>query len=74
VGDDPHHSRAILVCNEAAITDPEIVAQCEQIISSEEEEIAIMERVLEERQAARFAGWKPIRSRALAQGLRANRG
>jgi hypothetical protein len=70
----PHHSRAILVCNEAAITDPEIVALCEQIISSQEEEIAIMERVLEERQAARFAGRKPIRSRALAQGLRANRG
>jgi uncharacterized membrane protein len=45
----PHHSRAILVCNEAAITDPEIQQLCEQIVATQREEIAIMERMLAER-------------------------
>lgn len=43
----PHHSRAILVCQEAAITDPEISRLCEQIITAQQEEIGIMERMLE---------------------------
>lgn len=44
----PHHSRAILVCEEAAITDPEIEELCRGIISSQEEEIKIMEDMLGE--------------------------
>lgn len=54
VGDDqflramiPHHSRAILVCEEAAITDAEIIELCGQIIQAQEEEIAQMERIIE---------------------------
>lgn len=43
----PHHSGAILMCQEAAINDPEISALCEQIISSQQEEIAQMEAILE---------------------------
>jgi hypothetical protein len=45
----PHHSRAILVCNEAAITDPDIRQLCDQIIATQQEEIAIMNRMLDER-------------------------
>lgn len=45
----PHHSRAILVCNEAAITDPDILQLCDQIVSSQQEEIAIMTRMLDSR-------------------------
>jgi uncharacterized protein (DUF305 family) len=45
----PHHSRAILVCQEAALTDPEIEQLCGQIISSQQEEIDIMNQMLEER-------------------------
>jgi hypothetical protein len=43
----PHHSRAILVCQESALTDPEIITLCEQIIQSQREEIAQMEAILE---------------------------
>lgn len=42
----PHHSRAILVCENATITDPEIERLCAQIVSSQQEEIGIMERML----------------------------
>ncbi len=45
----PHHSRAILVCEQASITDPDIQQLCEQIVSSQQEEIDIMERMLAER-------------------------
>jgi hypothetical protein len=45
----PHHSRAILVCNEAAITDPDIEQLCDQIVATQQEEIGIMERMLEGR-------------------------
>lgn len=45
----PHHSRAILVCNEAQITDQEIARLCDQIISAQQEEIDLMERMLAER-------------------------
>lgn len=44
----PHHSRAILVCENANITDPEIQQLCQQIISSQEEEIATMEAMLDD--------------------------
>lgn len=43
----PHHSSAILMCEQAAITDPEIAELCDQIIQSQEEEIAQMEAMLE---------------------------
>lgn len=43
----PHHSRAILVCQESSLTDPEIVELCEQIVQTQREEIAQMEAILE---------------------------
>lgn len=43
----PHHSGAILMCREAAITDPEIVDLCGRIRQSQREEIDQMERILE---------------------------
>jgi uncharacterized protein (DUF305 family) len=42
----PHHSGAILMCNEASITDPEIVALCRAIVQSQEQESAQMEAIL----------------------------
>lgn len=44
----PHHSRAVLVCEEAPITDPDIKDLCSQIIESQQEEIDIMKRMLDE--------------------------
>lgn len=44
----PHHSRAILVCEEAAITAPDIEEICDEIISTQKEEIDIMTRMLDE--------------------------
>lgn len=43
----PHHSGAILMCEQASITDPEIVALCGQIVRSQKEEIARMQAILE---------------------------
>ena len=42
----PHHSGAILMCEQAAITDPEIVALCGQIVEAQRAEIAQMEAIL----------------------------
>lgn len=42
----PHHSGAILMCEEASLRDPEIVALCDQIVKSQQEEIAQMEALL----------------------------
>jgi uncharacterized protein (DUF305 family) len=42
----PHHSSAILMCEQSAITDPEIIELCEEIVQSQEEEIAEMENIL----------------------------
>lgn len=42
----PHHSGAILMCQEASLTDPEIIDLCGQIIESQQEEIAQMNRIL----------------------------
>jgi len=54
VGDDqflrsmiPHHSRAILVCEQSDISDPEIQDLCKQIISSQQEEIDQMNDILD---------------------------
>ncbi|MET3951020.1 DUF305 domain-containing protein [Arthrobacter sp. UYEF36] len=43
----PHHSRAILMCQEADITDPEIKELWEEIISSQQKEIDQMKTILE---------------------------
>ena len=45
----PHHSRAILVCQEAHITDPEIEKLCQQIVKTQKQEIAQMKRILDAR-------------------------
>lgn len=45
----PHHSRAVLVCQESNITDPEIVRLCDQIVKSQEEEITQMKEILDSR-------------------------
>ena len=42
----PHHSGAILMCEQASITDPEIVALCQEITKSQRQEIAQMEAIL----------------------------
>lgn len=56
VGDDqflnsmiPHHSAAILMCQQATITDPEIVALCEGIVSSQQAEIDQMKEIISRR-------------------------
>jgi uncharacterized protein (DUF305 family) len=45
----PHHSGAVLMCEQASLSDPEIVALCGQIIKSQREEIAQMEAMLARR-------------------------
>ncbi len=42
----PHHSGAILMCEQAQITDPAITGLCEQIVQAQKEEIAQMEAIL----------------------------
>ena len=42
----PHHSSAILMCQQADISGAEIVALCKQIVKSQREEIAQMEELL----------------------------
>lgn len=44
----PHHSAAILVCNEADLTDPRIQQLCREIIDAQEREIAEMKALLAE--------------------------
>ncbi|OHT18837.1 DUF305 domain-containing protein [Edaphosphingomonas haloaromaticamans] len=45
----PHHSGAILMCEQASLSDPELVALCGQIIKSQRDEIAQMEAMLARR-------------------------
>ncbi len=54
VGDDqflrsmiPHHSGAILMCEEAKLTDPEIRQLCGEIIQAQRDEIAEMKRIMD---------------------------
>ena len=54
VGDDqflrsmiPHHSGAILMCEEAKLTDPEIRQLCGEIVEAQKQEIAQMKRILD---------------------------
>lgn len=44
----PHHAGAILMCENANIQDPEIKKLCEEIIASQQREIAQMKAKLEE--------------------------
>lgn len=43
----PHHSGAVLMCEKAKITDPEIQSLCQGIVSSQTSEIDQMEAILE---------------------------
>ncbi|HEX6323598.1 MAG TPA: DUF305 domain-containing protein [Vicinamibacterales bacterium] len=43
----PHHSSAILMCQEASIEDAEIRTLCGEIVKAQREEIAQMQRILE---------------------------
>lgn len=42
----PHHSGAILMCSEASLSDPEIVALCGEIVRSQRAEIEQMKATL----------------------------
>ena len=42
----PHHSGAILMCEKAAITDPEIKQLCDGIVAGQKAEIAQMKALL----------------------------
>jgi uncharacterized protein (DUF305 family) len=42
----PHHSGAILMCEQASLTDPEITALCRDIVESQRAEIAKMQALL----------------------------
>lgn len=43
----PHHSGAILMCDEARISDPELKTLCQQISKGQREEIIQMNKILE---------------------------
>jgi uncharacterized protein (DUF305 family) len=43
----PHHSGAILMCRQAQVADPEIVALCGRILQSQQDEIEQMRRMLD---------------------------
>ena len=43
----PHHSGAILMCEQSTITDPEIIELCDQIVQTQQEEISQMETILQ---------------------------
>ena len=43
----PHHSGAILMCQESELTDPEIIKLCDGIIKGQEQEIDEMKAILE---------------------------
>jgi hypothetical protein len=45
----PHHSAAIQMCKESAITDPRVRKLCGEIVASQEREIAEMKALLAER-------------------------
>jgi uncharacterized protein (DUF305 family) len=52
----PHHSRAILVCQESDLSDPDVIDLCEQIIESQQEEITQMEGILDRYNAEAASG------------------
>lgn len=42
----PHHSSAILMCEESAITDPQIIELCGEIVEAQVREINEMKQIL----------------------------
>lgn len=42
----PHHAGAILMCNDASVSDQEIKALCGEIVASQEREIEQMKSIL----------------------------
>lgn len=42
----PHHAAAILVCEQASITDPRIEQLCQEIIEAQEREIRAMKEIM----------------------------
>lgn len=42
----PHHSGAVLMCERAKLSDPQIVSLCRRIVQSQTEEIAQMKTIL----------------------------
>lgn len=42
----PHHSGAILMCEQASLSDPELVSLCRDIVAAQKAEIARMEQLL----------------------------
>ncbi len=45
----PHHSGAVLMCERAKISDPEVQSLCGRIIQSQKEEVDQMEQILKRR-------------------------
>jgi hypothetical protein len=45
----PHHAGAILMCEQAQLTDPDVRALCQGIIAGQQQEIAQMKELLAER-------------------------
>ncbi len=43
----PHHSGAVLMCQEASLTDPELIALCEGIVAGQQSEIEQMQAILQ---------------------------
>ena len=43
----PHHSGAILMCEQASLTDPELITLCREIVRTQREEIAQMQAILQ---------------------------
>lgn len=43
----PHHSGAITMCEEAVLTDNELIQLCDKIIESQREEISQMKKILQ---------------------------
>lgn len=43
----PHHAAAILVCEQASITNPRVQELCSEIIATQKEEIRIMKELME---------------------------
>ena len=48
----PHHSGAILMCEKAKLSDPEILALCRNIVQSQTQEIAQMKAIAQRRAKA----------------------
>lgn len=47
----PHHSGAILMCEKAKLTDPEIISFCDEIVKTQENEISVMRDMLKKLEA-----------------------